>query len=477
MAGARGDALDWALALARAPAERMVLRQRPLPEGIDALLQIAAGHRGEALSSAVARSGESEQDLVEAVRFYLREVLFHSNADAYRLLGLERSATTAEIKSHHRWLQQWLHPDRHTSDWDAIFAGRVNAAWNELRSQERRQTYDAEHASARPASPDIPLSPILAGWANPATPLDSPRERWLRRWPLLALLVACLALGVMALRDLARDEALLASETPGSVPTAHDDPGERGDAALDTLGNLHIPKRVARAADKALTAKPTAPRKPSGVTRSVPVVKTASAILAPRARAPSPQPAATVVTAAPTRSIPAQSARRTPPLVASAPLPAVAVPPSAVTRAPKVTAFPAPASRSIEVAPPPVAETPAVAVVPTAPQRKTPVTAERVRNAQQVGDRLVAYMGKPGTSTPPIWDSPATLRGAAELRDVMLAEGSPEMAQADWRVGENEARMRVAVRHSDGGRGHLDAVLVWREQRWLVRRLSMERDR
>ena len=86
-------------------------------------------------------------------------------------------------------------------------------------------------------------------------------------------------------------------------------------------------------------------------------------------------------------------------------------------------------------------------------------------------------MGKPGTSTPPIWDSPATLRGAAQLRDVMLAEGRPEMAQADWRVGESEARMRVAVRHADGGRGHLDAVLVWREQRWLVRRLSMERDR
>ena len=153
MASARGDALDWALALSRAPHERMVLRQRPLPDGLDALLQIAAGHRGEALSSAVSRSGETEQELVEAVRFYLREVLFHSSADAYRILGLERGASADQVKGHHRWLQQWLHPDRHTSDWDAIFAGRVNAAWSQLRNEERRSAYDAEHPVAPIAAP------------------------------------------------------------------------------------------------------------------------------------------------------------------------------------------------------------------------------------------------------------------------------------------------------------------------------------
>lgn len=36
MRGARGDALGWALA--KAPSERLVLRQRLLPEGIDVLM-------------------------------------------------------------------------------------------------------------------------------------------------------------------------------------------------------------------------------------------------------------------------------------------------------------------------------------------------------------------------------------------------------------------------------------------------------
>ena len=42
MASAKGNALEWALALSRAPMERHALRQRVLPDGIDAVLGIAA---------------------------------------------------------------------------------------------------------------------------------------------------------------------------------------------------------------------------------------------------------------------------------------------------------------------------------------------------------------------------------------------------------------------------------------------------
>ena len=59
MASARGDALDWALALARAPGERFALRQQPLPDGVDSVLQIAGGSNTVAIEEAAARVGGS----------------------------------------------------------------------------------------------------------------------------------------------------------------------------------------------------------------------------------------------------------------------------------------------------------------------------------------------------------------------------------------------------------------------------------
>ena len=47
MSGAKGNALEWALALLRAPGERHALRQSPLPQGVDRLLAIAAGVESE----------------------------------------------------------------------------------------------------------------------------------------------------------------------------------------------------------------------------------------------------------------------------------------------------------------------------------------------------------------------------------------------------------------------------------------------
>ena len=92
---------------------------------------------------------------------------------------------------------------------DAIFAGRVNAAWNQLRTPERRRAYDAEHPAERLVSV-APASPAMAEWARASPPVPSPSQRWQRRMPLLALMVACAGLGLLALRDVARDEALVA---------------------------------------------------------------------------------------------------------------------------------------------------------------------------------------------------------------------------------------------------------------------------
>ena len=107
--------------------------------GIERLLGIAGGSLPDDLASVARRFGQPEAHVREAARFYAREVLFFPQADAYRVLGVEADATPAQIKVHHRLLQHWLHPDRLQGEDDEIFATRVNAAWSQLRSVERRR--------------------------------------------------------------------------------------------------------------------------------------------------------------------------------------------------------------------------------------------------------------------------------------------------------------------------------------------------
>ncbi len=63
-----------------------------------------------------------------------------TTADPYRVLGVSRGATTAEIKAAHRALVKQHHPDAGAGDGTWIIA--LNAAWELLRDQEARQRYD-----------------------------------------------------------------------------------------------------------------------------------------------------------------------------------------------------------------------------------------------------------------------------------------------------------------------------------------------
>ncbi|MBL0229036.1 DnaJ domain-containing protein [Thermomonas sp.] len=107
----------------------------------------------------------------EAAQFYVREVLFFAQADAYRVLGVDADASDASIKAHHRLLQHWLHPDRLDNEDDAIFASRVNVAWNRLRNQARRRAYDEDRRRSR-WSRSMPRP-----CGSPACALDPGRRR------------------------------------------------------------------------------------------------------------------------------------------------------------------------------------------------------------------------------------------------------------------------------------------------------------
>ena len=127
--------IDLALDLARMPAlARSSVVPVPPPNIIE-LMRIAAACP-EACEAAVAKTGESTPVVIEAARFYLQTVLFRPEADCYRILGIDSTASRTTARSHMRWLLQWLHPDRNNNSWDAVYAERVLKAWREVSASD-----------------------------------------------------------------------------------------------------------------------------------------------------------------------------------------------------------------------------------------------------------------------------------------------------------------------------------------------------
>jgi curved DNA-binding protein CbpA len=145
-------ALLQALALMRAPRGARPGPEDRLPDGVELLVRIVGGD-SQALALAAQSTRESEAMLRDAAAFYIQQVMFATDSDSYRVLGLDAGASDEQLKSHHRWLTRWLHPDRNRDEWEAVYSERVNRAWQDLRTSERRQRYDGSRAgSAAPAS-------------------------------------------------------------------------------------------------------------------------------------------------------------------------------------------------------------------------------------------------------------------------------------------------------------------------------------
>ena len=462
---ARGDALEWAIALARAPSERVSLRQRALPaQGMERLLQVASGTSHDAVAEAAQRAGQPEADVVEAARFYAREILFHQGADAYRVLGLQRDAGQAQIKAHHRLLQQWLHPDRHTSDWDAIFAARVNAAWNQLRTLEHRRAYDTANPVRNSADASVGLS--SAPWVHQSKIEQAyePAERWRRRAPVFALIGVCALLGMLALMD------------------SHEDPERWVDPALDIERGIPVlalgkiarqpvadPGQRRRATARGVASPPASGRqaKPriaaTGLREPEPLAARVSAPIASASPVRPSTPDGTALTGNTSKSPHAQMK----PVAVEAPQTS-AQKPALVTDVPGSAGTPSVAAEGSSHAPVPEIASSHARVVPI-------VSGKQVQMAQQVGGRLVHYM-RGSSRTPPIWGSLVAQQGAARLRERLRADGGQDIASPVWRVGPSEALMRAEILYPGGQVGLMAATLEWRGQSWWVTSLSMERD-
>lgn len=446
MGGAKGSALEWALALHRAPMERHALRQKPLPTGLDNLLGIAAGAMPDALSEAAHAFGESEAKVREAAQFYVREVLFFPQANAYRVLGVAADASAEQIKAHHRVLQHWLHPDRLQSEGDAVFAARVNGAWNRLRNPERRQAYDQALQQNRPPevfdSNGLPRS-VHAWVANPETH----PPRWPGYLPMLVLLLACLVLILFVARDMSRSPDL-------------GDWLDRGESA--SAGDMLVISVPQRADPQPAQSHARTSTKPRPSPKSVATTRESTS------RKPA-SPAPTSLRPPASRE---RIARMAPPMPAA--LAALGSKPAKQTRTSRRTTQPATRRGTHEL---PVEE-PTQLRPSLSPASSAPTPGfTKIQLARQTGDQFLRYMGTVNVPPPPIWNSPAIQSSADSLRQELHGEGRARLGAIKWRIGNQAAVLSSAytMQGDSVGNGLLMADLVWRDGHWLVTGLSMER--
>lgn len=221
-----GDqALDQALACHRAPGNLAAIRQLDLPEDLLTLLRIAAGD-SEATLQAAQLTDESPEALREVAIFYLQQLLFADDGDSYRTLGVNPEAGDEQIKLNYRWLVRWLHPDRNPDGWETVFADRVNRAWQDLRTSDRRAAYDLDRQTADrlpPADHGNGGMVIVAVPEAPEPLLSSRAMRWL---PAIALggvsLCAVIALVLLHQSQVMDRETIAAAMAQPATGAVHD---------------------------------------------------------------------------------------------------------------------------------------------------------------------------------------------------------------------------------------------------------------
>lgn len=189
-------ALKIAIDLMHVPSQVRLFRVKPLPDGVVVLLRIAAGD-AEAEQSAVDATGRSQPIIRDAATFFIEQILFAPENDSYRVLGSNSKASAGELRRNLALLLSWLHPDKDPKGERSVFIGRVTAAWNNLKTPERRAAYDELQKTAdarrksrgKNARPQFGRygSPYQRGAGKPGKYINAPPSGSLLRRALAAL--------------------------------------------------------------------------------------------------------------------------------------------------------------------------------------------------------------------------------------------------------------------------------------------------
>lgn len=134
-------AVRQALEVYKFPRRLATVRAMPLPSDVNSLLRaVSDGQEDHDLLADI--SVATALNPKEVVEFYIQQVLLHPAADAYRTLGVRPGAQRAVIRRNMALLLRWLHPDHNHNEDRTIYMGRVLEAWEQIKTADRRQSYD-----------------------------------------------------------------------------------------------------------------------------------------------------------------------------------------------------------------------------------------------------------------------------------------------------------------------------------------------
>jgi DnaJ-class molecular chaperone len=106
------------------------------------LLRIVANDV-DAIEASAKRMRTSPLKLREASAFYVEQILLAPNANSYRVLGAQPTASATELRQNLACLCKWLNSESCQAMARSAFFLRVTHAWNNLKTPERRAGYDA----------------------------------------------------------------------------------------------------------------------------------------------------------------------------------------------------------------------------------------------------------------------------------------------------------------------------------------------
>jgi hypothetical protein len=471
----REGALSLAIALFHAPGLRHGWRREPLPTDIGRLLALVGGEPRR-LEQAAATLGVVPDDLLQAARFYVQEILLFADAGDRRLLGLADGDDPETIRSHYRYLQSWLHPDRGgASRAETVHAARINAAWNRLRATTAQGAVTATQAErVAPGHPPTAASTTrVQHWVRVEQETQRRPKRWLLAIPV-AVAIAGGWLWLASHPPSGTGDAWSGEPAATATATAPADGSTGANAAATEVRSSPREEVASTAAD---TQRPLPP---------APTVRLPVATPATIAAKPSNAHATDgsgVLAGAP-RERPSRNMRTTESIIAASSPARPSSPPADVPPSPPLLAS-VPAPAAIAKAQPPAAPLSAH----DAPRDRNPATtsipapvpdlAGRNLAAQQRGDALLAYLTRPQAVPPPIWRSGQALDSAAAIQRDLAGGGRrrPQVLhdQARWHIEPGQARLQVPVEPADrSGPRLLRAGLRWDNDAWWVESIALE---
>lgn len=241
--------IEMALAYYRDPLRypRLADTRHPLPRGFAAMVPaFGSALMPSRIEATAARMASSVEEVREAARFLVRQVLLAPGATPWRMLGFEAAASQRRLRQHYHLLIRLFHPDRlgaeaavqlqADQDWDTDCAARLNAAYHRLLVKPGPPGEEEDEDGDPGKQPQVP-SPLfvtdeLRRYFQPQPPItiQVPRLSWwqrlrraTRRLVLWAALLLVLGVVVFLLASLVWSESVqlrMPEHPPSPAPSA-----------------------------------------------------------------------------------------------------------------------------------------------------------------------------------------------------------------------------------------------------------------